>query len=944
MECPHFFSSDHTLLVFLHGDPDRTCDLASQVLSECPNARPVVFCEARRKPGAFSDRVLFVPYEEKTGWHGAANAAAALLAKNYADAWLLLFDASFAPLEGSLQLLGGHIVRDGVAAAAPLLLTEDMDDHRKKRVLSSGLAVEPGLFLRSLHEGLGMEDPLLERCHSCQLAVDDVLLLPLASFMDVSGYSPALDENLRGLDLTLKLTRTLHGHILTDPRVRAVHPSPFHFLARTGLWNSYAQRGKISPSLLEPDIGRLYTEDGLSLHADAWLSLVPGHTHEEGEENGEGGDSPGRRWRDFRRSESPGALVRFLKTVPPDLRQALFEEVRPYPYYMPRTAAWYGYRSGLLLKYASEEGLSPLEEDVGIWKAGASRFREKTLLPAMRCLRDLGFYAGSLDMLPSSYDAWQELVEPDLPPAFDVRVERTFPTISVLMPLYNPDPRYLEAAIDSIRSQTYPRWELCAADDASTDPESRDFIETMPGRDTRIRVTKRTENGHISRATNTALSMSLAPFAACMDQDDLLAGTALEESVHAFLDHPNVRIVYTDEDRIDMFGVRRTPTLKFGYDVGHGTGHLSSFTTEFLRKLGGLRPGFEGSQDFDLALRALESVGDEGFWHIPRVLYHWRIHEGSTAGSIASKPYALDARKKALIEHYARAGLEGTLVKGPRRGAFSFCMDPVPEKSISLVLCDNGKMDAALMKSLPSFGNALTEVFWLPCQKEGRPPRLLSAFLHSHMPGTGLTALPFEPGFGGLLRAALEGTADILFVLSTSLVPDAECRPDQLAWRAAQRDVAFVGGYHWHRGKALDLGGFPDQNGLPALLGRGLAKDCVPDILAYYMCFTHRSLGGLDAAFSFAVPRLLFRDLGGFSDEFGCFAQTDFVLRAEQRGWKGFSTPWGSWEVRKEVEGKNKGVCEQRFLEKWGETVRRHPLRHPLLGSVDFGLGLALGE
>jgi GT2 family glycosyltransferase len=261
-------------------------------------------------------------------------------------------------------------------------------------------------------------------------------------------------------------------------------------------------------------------------------------------------------------------------------------------------------------------------------------------------------------------DANARLNPPAPPPAHG-------PLISVLMPVFNPPERWLRRAIDSVLEQTYARWELCIADDASTAPHVRRILEKYASADARIKVVYRPVNGHISTASNSALGLATGEFTALLDHDDELSPHALAEVARALATHPDARVLYSDEDKIDTRGRRYDPYFKpdWNPDLLRSQNyfcHLSVYQTSLLREIGGFRIGYEGSQDWDLALRAVERVRDDQIVHIPRVLYHWRAIPGSTALSQSQKSYHLEAARKALQDHVTRTGIAATVapVKG----------------------------------------------------------------------------------------------------------------------------------------------------------------------------------------------------------------------------------------------------------------------------------------
>lgn len=265
------------------------------------------------------------------------------------------------------------------------------------------------------------------------------------------------------------------------------------------------------------------------------------------------------------------------------------------------------------------------------------------------------------------------------------------PKISIIMPVYNPPIALLNEAVESVRAQLYGDWELCIADDASTDPEIADALHAFARQDKRIKVVIRAENGHISHASNSALELATGEFIALMDNDDLLPEHALYWVARSILENPDAGMFYSDEDKIDAAGKRSSPYFKCAWNSHlcrsqNMVCHLGVYRTDLVRELGGFRPGFEGSQDYDLALRCADALKPGAIVHIPRVLYHWRIHAGSTALAGAEKPYAALAGVKALEEHLQRKHCKAAVELLPT-GMYRVHYEvPTPQPMVSLII------------------------------------------------------------------------------------------------------------------------------------------------------------------------------------------------------------------------------------------------------------------
>lgn len=236
------------------------------------------------------------------------------------------------------------------------------------------------------------------------------------------------------------------------------------------------------------------------------------------------------------------------------------------------------------------------------------------------------------------------------------------PLISVVLPVYNVEEKWLRKCIDSVIGQLYENWELCIADDASPSPHIKKVLDEYAASEKRIKVIFRPENGHISAASNSALELAAGEFTVLLDHDDELSEDALFYVAKEISDFPDTDMIYSDEDLIDEMGRRSHPKFKpdFSRDLFYSLNlitHLSAYRTDILRRIGGFRVGFEGSQDYDLALRVIEHIPERHIRHIPRILYHWRAIRGSVAYSGDEKPYAHERAREALRSHFERMGV-----------------------------------------------------------------------------------------------------------------------------------------------------------------------------------------------------------------------------------------------------------------------------------------------
>jgi O-antigen biosynthesis protein len=241
------------------------------------------------------------------------------------------------------------------------------------------------------------------------------------------------------------------------------------------------------------------------------------------------------------------------------------------------------------------------------------------------------------------------------------------PRVSIVLPVYNAPPELLSAAIDSVLAQAYSNWELCIADDGSTRHEVRDVIDEYAAREPRIKTLFRDSNGGISAASNSALQLATGELVGLLDHDDVLAPQALYRMVAHANAHPEHALIYSDEDKLRPDGSRADAFFKpdWSPELFASVNYLCHFTVmrrDVVEQVGGFRVGYEGSQDYDLFLRVVDSGAGVG--HVPDVLYSWRQVPGSTAVAVAEKPAAYDAGRRAIEDSLRRRGIDARVDVG----------------------------------------------------------------------------------------------------------------------------------------------------------------------------------------------------------------------------------------------------------------------------------------
>jgi GT2 family glycosyltransferase len=244
------------------------------------------------------------------------------------------------------------------------------------------------------------------------------------------------------------------------------------------------------------------------------------------------------------------------------------------------------------------------------------------------------------------------------------------PKISIIMPVFNVDPNWLELAIKSVENQWYKEWELCIVNDNSSNLLTLKFLNSI--RNPKIKVNCLSKNQGISAASNEALCMATGDYIALMDHDDELTPDALFEVVKA-INETGAEFIYSDEDKLEMDGSFCEPHLKPDYSPDmflsqNYLSHLGVINKSLVDRVGGFTAGLEGAQDYDLYLKVLEHTGK--IVHIPKVLYHWRKIPGSTASVFDDKSYAQDAGAMALTRALQRRQLDAKVLGGKYPGTY----------------------------------------------------------------------------------------------------------------------------------------------------------------------------------------------------------------------------------------------------------------------------------
>ena len=521
------------------------------------------------------------------------------------------------------------------------------------------------------------------------------------------------------------------------------------------------------------------------------------------------------------------------------------------------------------------------------------------------------------------------------------------PTISILLPTYNTPLTLLKACINSVKQQIYPNWQLCIADDASSSKELTEFLIELASTDPRILVTIRTTNGHISAASNSALELSEGEYVGLLDHDDELAPHALLMMVQAINKNPKASLFYSDEDKIDEYGQRRDPHFKpaWNRDLFYSHNYITHFcilSRNLVKRIGGFREGTEGSQDYDLFLRAISHLGNLQIIHVPHILYHWRAIDGSTALNSRMKNYTHQSGKKALIDYFHPTNIKVKVKDHILNNCYRLewpLPDPLPLVSLIIPTRDNCDLlktciDTILNKtSYPNF-----EIIVIDNQSTCQ--RTLDYF-HEITTSFDAQVLKFNAPFNfsdinnfGVQHAK----GSIIGMLNNDIeVKNSEWLTEMVR-HVSRPDIGCVGaklyypdGRIQHAGVVLGIGGVAGHshkyfsahhNGYHSRLS----------LVQNYSAVTGAAL---------LVRKNVYQEVGGLEPKLQiAFNDIDFCLKVLEAGYRNLWTPFAEMIHHESVSRGHEDNPEKiaRFnseanymIEKWGELLVNDPCYNPNL-------------
>lgn len=525
------------------------------------------------------------------------------------------------------------------------------------------------------------------------------------------------------------------------------------------------------------------------------------------------------------------------------------------------------------------------------------------------------------------------------------------PLVSVIMPTYNSPLNFLAQAIESVKAQVYPHWQLCIADDASSDKRVQAFLEEAAAKDSRISIVLRPQNGHISESSNSALAIAKGEWVALLDHDDLLHPLALYELVKCLQQRPEANIVFSDEDKVDEQGARFGPYFKTEYNpelmwAQNMISHLGCYRKSELDEIGGFRKGFEGSQDYDLALRVIQRSSISQIVHIPMVLYHWRAISGSTALAPSEKPYAEIASRAALKEHMSAIQVPAWVGASPEVANMNRVRPELiePAPLISILISSTDEIDS-LKRCIDSIQTKSSYPNYEILVVDNNSEKAESFEYFARLKVAGVKVLKYAKpfNFSAICNlAAQQASGQYLCLLSHAIeIQTPEWMEEMLSF-AQLPQAGAVGARLWYPGtRGLKHCGF--VTGLCGIAG--LAYDGIPRTEKGYFGrpVLHHRCSAVTAS-CMMIKKASYFAVNGMDEGLAlAFSDVDFCLRLGQAGFHCVYTPHAEMTHHEsasrdgDLSDANRArlMSEEAFMEsRWGQQLLADPFYSPNL-SLD---------
>lgn len=488
------------------------------------------------------------------------------------------------------------------------------------------------------------------------------------------------------------------------------------------------------------------------------------------------------------------------------------------------------------------------------------------------------------------YKEWYEnhrVLEKDLEEQKSVHFLKE-PLISIIVPIYNTPITFLRQMIDSVQQQSYEKWELCIGNASPEKQEIRQVLEEYKS-DKRIKEIAIPENKGIAENTNKAMTISEGEFIGLLDHDDLLAPNALYEVVKALNENNLAEVVYTDEDKVTAdLEEHFRPHFKpdFNLDLLRSNNYICHFfvaSRDLIKRVGGFRPEFNGAQDYDLILRCTEQA--KQIVHIPKILYHWRVHKASTADNPASKMYAFDAGKRAIEEHLVRCRTKGTVQHTKDLGFYRVKYEICGEPLVSIII-PNKDQSEALKKCLDSIREKTSYRNYEIIIVENNSEEPETFAFYKKIAGEKIKVVTWEGEFNysainnfGVRHAR----GDYLLLLNNDVeIINGDWLTEMLS-HCQRKEVGIVGAKLYYPDNTIQHAGIIIGIG-------GVAGSVFVGLPRAFSGYLHKASIQLDlsavTAACMLVKRSVFEQVGGLEEKLKvAFNDVDFCLRVREKGY-----------------------------------------------------------
>jgi GT2 family glycosyltransferase len=461
------------------------------------------------------------------------------------------------------------------------------------------------------------------------------------------------------------------------------------------------------------------------------------------------------------------------------------------------------------------------------------------------------------------------------------------PLISIVVPVYNTPQVFLRQMIESVQNQSYSEWELCIGNASPENKEMKKILEEYKN-DARIKEVEIPENKGISQNTNRAMEIASGEWIGLLDHDDLLAPNALYEIAKAVNEHPDAEVIYTDEDKVTTdLKEHFQPHLKpdFNLDLLRSNNYICHFfvASRDLIKRVGFRPEFNGAQDYDLILRCTEQA--KQIVHIPKILYHWRVHKASTADNPASKMYAFDAGKRAIEEHLVRCRTKGTVQHTKDLGFYRVKYEVCGEPLVSIII-PNKDQSEALKKCLDSIREKTSYRNYEIIIVENNSEEPETFAFYKKIAGEKIKIVTWEGEFNysainnfGVRHAR----GDYLLLLNNDVeIINGDWLTEMLS-HCQRKEVGIVGAKLYYPDNTIQHAGIIIGIG-------GVAGSVFVGLPRAFSGYLHKASIQLDlsavTAACMLVKRSVFEQVGGLEEKLKvAFNDVDFCLRVREKGY-----------------------------------------------------------